>query len=155
MVRIYSIIAAFVAVTLGLVLLQPSLEEEAASAPRPMDAVSRDAVNLLDTVEPAPLDALVAQALTEAIGAPELTDTGATATARPLTTTAPGTLAPAGDLEAMTWATLGNLQRATGQSRQQGERGSLLYHLVQRSLTESLDTSDPYAARLQAEAASY
>jgi len=83
MVRIYSIIAAFVAVTLGLVLLQPSLEEEVASAPRPIEAVSRDAVNLLDTVEPAPLDALVAQALTEAIGAPELSDTGAPATAPP------------------------------------------------------------------------
>ncbi|WP_439111081.1 hypothetical protein [Lentibacter sp.] len=155
MVRIYSIIAAFVAVTLGLVLLQPSLEEEVASAPRPIEAVSRDAVNLLDTVEPAPLDALVAQALTEAIGAPQQPDTDTPTGAQPAAATATGATAPAKDLEAMTWATLGNLQRATGQSRQQGERGSLLYHLVQRSLTESLNTSDPYAASLRAEAASY
>lgn len=155
MVRIYSILAAFVAVTLGLVLLQPSLDDATNTSPRPAETVSRDVVNLLDTVEPAPLDALVAQALAEAVNAPVLPSAAAPAAPMAVAVTPPGTTTPSKDLEALTWATLGNLQRASGQTHQPGKKGSLLYHLVQRSVAATTNAGDAYAASLRAEAASY
>jgi hypothetical protein len=138
MVRIYTVLAAFLTVTLALVLLQPSLDEPQTRSP---DVTTRDTVNLLDTVESAPIDALVARALAESAQAPAFA--------------APVAAAPSNDLQTLTFATLGNLDRATGRKTLEGAEGSLLYHLVQRSVAATGLENDPYTARLRAEAALY
>lgn len=140
MVRVYSILAAFLAVTLALVLLQPAPDSQTATSD---SALSRDAVNLLNTVEdsaPA-LDRLVAQALAEppAPVAPP-------APPRAALVTAPD------EMQQLTFAALNDLNRATGKRTLAGQQGTLLHSLVQRALAATPPAQQPYLAALAAEA---
>ncbi|WP_417724518.1 LysM peptidoglycan-binding domain-containing protein [Salipiger sp.] len=127
MIRMVLLGLGFVAVTVALIVLQPGVRAPA-PAELPDAAVTRADPAIAPLPDRGEDDRI--RAIREAVRLPERAPAPA---ARPVSESA---ATNDEELRRMTWATLSNLNSATGRDRAPGQPGSLLHSIVQRSLDD-------------------
>ena len=168
MIRLALIITGFFGITLALVFLQPgprgtyrdfpaqtSVTRESTIIDEPV-VMQTDPNQYLPTAQDQrSVDQVMAEVAAATARAANPVDNAVVTATRPQMPNIGATVPPAPELRQMSYGILQSLNASSGTASAPGDPGSLLYTIVQRSMTNGLDDSaqsDPYMQSLRAQA---